>query len=298
MTKTDLMGGRTLPEDLRDLGVAVGQQPTTLNRARTVISGHPGTGKSTLIHGNPKAFILDIEGGGRTVVNPQPVRWPDWETIKTPPTFEDYRRIIRQLIDRKVAGKLQSVETIGIDTFDALLELWKRGACKEHGIENINDYRGGYGKGYDLGCETLFGLLDEVHRAGLGWCVLIHVIDRTVKVGNSDVVMSSLAIPEKFQGYLSRACEHMFFTDHATETVQLTKTVDLGGKKMEVPSGTETRSIRRLLCAPGHTLRGTRADDVKVRVPMIPEFVLPPKGAWGKLEEEYNAAVTRMIEGT
>ena len=52
-------------------------------------------------------------------------------------------------MDLKRTGRLPNIEMVGIDTFDALLDLWKRDVCKTHKLENVNDYRGGYGKGYE-----------------------------------------------------------------------------------------------------------------------------------------------------
>lgn len=300
----DLMTGQEIPAGLADLGVAVGWQPVPLNRSRLLLAGHPGTAKSSLLHNNPKAVVLDIEGGGRTVLEPRAVRWPNWKNIEDDraagkvvpsPCFEDFRAFTRKVIERKVAGKLPEVEMIGIDGFDAILDLWKRDACKEFKIENINDYRGGYGKGYDLGCETLFGLLDEIYRAGMGWCLLIHLVDRTIKVGNTDVTQTSLAVPEKFQGHLGRVVEHVLFLDHDTETVipqNETKLPD--GRTITTPGLPVVTSVRRVSCTPGTTLRGTQSNDPKVRVPMVPTFLLPKQNSWAKLEAEYNAALTRM----
>lgn len=300
MTTTDLMTGKQVPNrfaDLAGLGVVTGPQPTSLNQSRIALVGYTGTGKSSVIHSNPEALVMDLEAGGRTVSHPVAARFPDWDRITEPPTFATYRDKVRQAIQMKKDGQLTSIKMIGVDTLDALFELWKRDTCREHKLENINDYKGGFGKGYDLGCEAIFGLLDEIHRAGLGWAVLVHVVDRTIKVGNADMTISSLAIPEKFQGHLGRIVEHMFFLDHAVETVQPVKRITIPGstESVEVPDGPAvTRSIRRVLTTPGTALRGTRVNDAKVRVPMIPEVVLTPTNPWATLESEYNAAVGRM----
>lgn len=301
-TQTDLMTGQPIvaQNEAALLGCATGWQPVSLNRSRLAIAGHAGTGKSTILHSNPRAIILDIEKGGRTVADPQAPRWPDWKAVeegRAPvPDFQAFTDKIRQIVEAKRTGRLPNIDMVGIDTFDALFELWKRATCKLHELENINDYRGGYGKGYDLGCETLFGLLDEVNKVGMGWCVLIHLVDRTVKVGQVDVTQTSLAIPEKFQGYFARVLEHMLFMDFGTETIQKFNTVPINGIPTQIAAGSETRSIRRLMCTPGTMLRGSQANDPKVRVPIIPEIIVPKKGAWALLQTEYDAALKRMFE--
>lgn len=287
----DLMSGKEVPKDLSGIpGLCTGFRPKVLNTSKLVIAGLPGTGKSTLLHSNPHALVLDPEDGGRTAGIPEAIRYPDWEAVTRPPSLEDYLNTARNVIRLKSQGKLDSVQMIGIDTFDRLLELWDRDFCKRHSVESPGDACGGYGKGYLALKREIMSFLSEISHVGLGWCLLVHITDQIVRSGTTDRVMLKLTITGKMREIVFQESEHMLFMDSDVDRQEHFKPNPKGGSPVSL--GVTEKRIRKIVCEPGELKMGGQITDVKVRVPFPRELIVPQRGGWAVFDQAFNDAVS------
>lgn len=295
-TAIDMMTKKEVASDLLSLkGVSRGLRPAGINRSRIVLSGKPGTGKSTLIRSNPKAIILDFEDSGRTVASPESLRFgPDPES-NFYPTADEYRKFIDQLIARRAAGKTD-IDMVGVDSFDKMVECFSRDLCQKNKLESVGDYGGGHGKGYWIVRDEISTLLDQLYRAGYGWVLISHIVQKSIKDGENERLISSLSVSDTFKSFLWQNCEHMFFMDRDVKVVESAPEVrTVNGKQVTLPKKSETVKVRCLKTSPGGLWSGGITDDVKVRLPFDDNIQVPLKGGWQAVESAFDVALKRLI---
>ena len=284
-----------LAKDLLDIpGVSQGFDPVSANEGRYVFVGRPGCGKSTILHSNPHAFILDPEGGGKTVDDPQAGVFVVPKSIPPGEQAAAYKKMAERIIERKRNGKTD-IEMLGIDTIDKLIDIFLRDFCLNHNIDDPMEYKDGNGNAYTIVRKEIFGILDSAHRAGLGWTMLAHVTPKSKQVGGEVKMIQSLAVSDSFAIAIRRECEHMLFMEFATKTWTepgIKKVVK--GRTIEIPGDTRKEVIRVLRTVPGGIWKGETTNDVKVRVPFPDKTVVPRKEGWASLSQAYEAAVQEL----
>lgn len=288
-----------IPQDLAKLpGVSTGFRPVGVNRGRYVFTGRPGCGKSTLIHSNPKAFILDPEMGGNTVDDPRAICFtPDPDKTPEGETAAAYMTMVDTLIARRKKGA-KDIEMIVFDTIDELIEIFLRDFCLKHSLEDPLDYRSGEGNAYSIVRRDLFGILDRAYKAGFGWTVLAHVTPKTIRHGGEDRVVMSLSISDSFRNSLFRKCEHMMFLEYHTKTVTgPAKKVTLKGREIVVPGVSTQVECRILKTKPGGLWRGETTNEVKVRIPFPDATEIPSFEGWNVLSSVYDEAIRTLTQG-
>lgn len=290
--------GREIPKDLVGVkGLRAGFVIPTAQEMRLVITGQPGAGKSTLMNSNPHLLSLDPERGGDTVADPQALRW-------TPPPDTDpkvldkaYLAFADKIIARKLKGATD-IKMIGIDTLDEMISLFQRALCLREEVDDVGDIGGGHGKGYFIVRDAIFGMLDKVYRAGMGWIIIVHTATKTVMIGNEEKQMSGLAISSSYMRTVFQKCEHMMFVEHGIEKVPGGKEVTVvRGKKIERPGKAKLEKVRKLKTRPGGLWQGGDTNDVKVRVPLPEQMILPKVGGWNLLTKAYEKATKLLTQG-
>jgi hypothetical protein len=101
-----------------------------------VIAGHNGVGKTTWAASFPQVVILDLEDGSAHL---------DVERISSAsiPDLTAFRGVLAELLEMK-----HKYLNIAIDSVEALEGLIMDAVCKEGNVDSIEEYEGGYGKGY------------------------------------------------------------------------------------------------------------------------------------------------------
>lgn len=289
-----------IPSDLASLpGVTTGFRPVPVNRGRYVFTGRPGCGKSTLVHSNPKAFILDPEMGGNTVDDPRAICFtPDPDGTPEGETASAYMAMVDTLIARRKKGS-KDIEMIVMDTIDEMIEIFLRDFCLKHKLEDPLDYRSGEGNAYSIVRRDVFGILDRAYKAGFGWAVLAHVTPKTIRHAGEDRVVMSLAVSDSFRNAMFRKCEHMMFMEYHTKMVTAESTVrTIAGKKVTIPGGTSQEVCRILKTKPGGLWKGETTNDIKVRVPFPDSTEIPRLAGWDVVTKVYAEAIETLTQGT
>ena len=124
---------------------------TTKKRFRPVffcLYGPPGAGKSTFGSEMPNPIFLQPERGLDQITVPK---------FPVPKTFVEFYRQLVTLEEEE-----HGYQSIVIDTVDALeVLIWQR-VCDEGKVKSIEEYAGGYGKGYTRAREIYTGLLRQL----------------------------------------------------------------------------------------------------------------------------------------
>ncbi len=197
-------------------------------------------------------------------------------------------------MDKIVARKLRGADDIRmvcLDTIDEFIDIFLTALCLRKGVQDPIDLKDGSGNGYTIVRKSIFGMLNKIHRSGMGWAIIAHTRVKTVRVGGEDRQVSGLSISDSFKGAVFQKCEHMLFVEHGVETVVGKKEIKVvGGKRIEKPGVTKVIKVRKLKTRPGGLWQGGDTNDVKVRVPIQDEMILPPKGGWDMFTKAYEDA--------
>lgn len=288
-----------IPSDLAKIpGVTTGFRPVSVNRGRFVFTGRPGCGKSTLVHNNPKAFILDHDQGGNTVDDPRAIRYcPDPDKTPEGATADAYRNIVDVLIARRKKGA-KDIEMIALDTYDELIEIFLRDFCLKHKLEDPLDYKSGEGNAYSIVRRDIFEILNRAYRAGFGWAILVNVTPKVIRHGGEERTVLSLSVSESFANAVRKKCEHFMYLAYHTKTVKGPPTTrTIGGKKVTIPGETRKEECRLLKTKPGTLWAGETTDEVKVRIPFPDSTEIPRLGGWDVFTRVYDEAIQTLTKG-
>ncbi len=186
---------------------------------------------------------------------------------------------------------------IAIDTIDELISIFQQALCLREQCLDVGDVGGGHGKGYAIVRDSIFGMLDKIYRAGMGWALIAHTTVKSVQVGKDTKQVSMLAISDSYKRAVFQKCEHMLFTEHGVDVIKGPKEVKIvKGRKITKPGQTTTVECRKLKTRPGGLWQGGNTNDVKVRVPIEDEIILPELGGWDLFTKAYEDAVAILTK--
>lgn len=293
-----IISNREIPKDLQGIdGMRSGFVIPDVLAARIVISGEPGAGKSTFLNSNPFLLSLDPERGGDTAADPRALRFtppPETDPSQLDTAYTDF---VDKLIARKLKGA-NDIKMIALDTLDEFVDIFLTAICLRKGVLDPLDLNDGSGNGYTIVRKSIFGMLDKIHRAGLGWAIIAHTQVKTVRVGGEERQLSGLAVSNSFKGAVFQKCEHMMFIEHGVNMIPGKDEVKIVGGKTITRRGTPTaQKCRKIKTSPGGLWRGSETNDVKVRVPLQDEIILPKVGGWDLFTKAYEAAVVLLTKG-
>jgi hypothetical protein len=109
--------------------------------------------------------------------------------------------------------------------------------------------------------------------------------------------VSGLNVSDSFKGAVFQKCEHMLFVEHGVDVVKGPKEVKVvKGKRLEKEGKTESVKVRKLKTRPGGLWQGGDTNDVKVRVPIADELILPKVGGWDLFTKAYEDAIGLLTQ--
>src|SRR5262245_1439262 len=184
-------------------------QIRTKKRRRPIFAllyGPSGIGKSTLCASIPDIVMIPVERGLDQITVPK---------LDRPRTFEGFGRIIGAL-DPDDHG----YKAIGIDTVDALELLIFRRVCAEGKCRSIEEYAGGYGKGYMRARELWTGLLTKLTEMNERFNIILtaHSQLRTINdpVLNAGYDVHRIKVQEKSAEIIRQMVDLILFVNFET----------------------------------------------------------------------------------
>ena len=114
-----------------------------------ILYGVEGIGKTTFAAHWPKPLFIDVENGS----------WQLDVSRVVPGSYAEFKNIIQQ-----IAEDPQGFQTLVIDSADWLETMMIKHICMEAGINSIEKYEKGYGKGWTKLAEDWATLLDHLDR--------------------------------------------------------------------------------------------------------------------------------------
>lgn len=140
---------------------------------RIVIYGGPGIGKSTWAAGAPSPIFVPTEDGVRDI---------DCDKYPVANSLDEWEENLKDL-----ATQVESYKTVVVDSLDWLEGLVWRKLCEEDGVDSIEKYAKGYGKGYATASERFAAILRKLNwftTKGLHVVCICH--DKVQKVVDTE----------------------------------------------------------------------------------------------------------------
>jgi len=138
---------------------------------RLVLYGSEGIGKSTFASKFPDPLFIDVEGGTKQL---------DVARFPQPETWLQLLAMVDAVIEEP-----DTCRTLVIDTIDRAEALLSAQLLAEAGVESIEKYGGGYGKGYTAIQERmnkdLLNRLDRLIAKGVNVVLLAHAAMRKLE---------------------------------------------------------------------------------------------------------------------
>lgn len=259
-----------------------GFNPPDPDHLRIVVTGRPGSGKTSFAASNPRALLFDLEKGAGSVSDPACLRAILPSTSTAP--ADDLRKSVDSVLkEYRTSSQLrESLSTIVFDSFDAMVEMFLRDLRQKNNLEDAGDYKGGHGKGYFVVRDEIFGILDNIHRAGLGWVLIAHLSLKDV----NGVMVPALNVSKTFRDTLVRSRDLQFKMDCARAVKESTTK---SGAKVRLPS--KDPKDRQYVLITDTTTVAADYDGPKANVPLESGLVIPQHGGWAAFRAAYEKAV-------
>lgn len=293
-----LAEGKPLDERFTDLGVPSSVPATKPTKMLGMVSGLPGSGKTSLLLSCPDLFLLNLDGTTLPTIHPDQYQrvWPGLDeqghTISETGrrfdlSWETLQQKVNALVARAKANKPRP-ETVGIDTMAALTQLGMDYIVRNSNKDNWRDLHGqtAYDSLYGYILKTIHSLKD----VGYGVMLSCHIANKEVYITEEE----QQEVPKltMFPGLWSRLNWQLEASlVILRETVSEVTVRQRGDKEISVPTGrkVETRVI---------TATRKRYDGIARSKTPIGDIRVFPKDqsrAWSMLEEAFQEGLTTII---
>lgn len=168
------------------------------------IIGINGVGKTTWAASFPKALVLDLENGSNHL-DVARISGKDLQSL------EAVRNALKELIE-----KSHDFQTVVIDSVEALEALICDAVCVEGKVSSIEEYGGGYGKGYTRTREIMreiFVDLNSLRAKGMTSVLVAHTQVKTINdpVLNQSYDWVLMRANDKMAGLIKDLSDNVFF---------------------------------------------------------------------------------------
>jgi hypothetical protein len=178
-----------------------------------VIAGTNGVGKTTWAASFPGCLIIDLEkGSGHLDVARVPA-----DKIRN---LEEFRAILSEL-----ATTNHSYKTVAIDSAEALEGLISDAVCAEGQVDSIEQFDGGYGKGYVRSRELMreiFGDLRKLQAKDITTIIVAHtqVKTHTDPAANQTYDRVIMRCNDKMAALIRDLADNVFFATYKVFTTK------------------------------------------------------------------------------
>jgi len=187
--------------------IITGKKPTPV---KGIIYGVAGIGKTTFAAKWPKPLFLDVEQGSYQLDVARVV----------PKSYAEFKECIRQL-----QADAMGYQTLVIDSADWLEQMMVKHICIEAGINSIEKYEKGYGKGWNKLAEDWAQLLDQLDRLRIAKNMhILFIVHSKIKryepADDTGYDRYTLTLADRSADVLKKWSDLMLFVKYETFTVE------------------------------------------------------------------------------
>lgn len=175
----------------------------------TTLFGPNGVGKSSVVARAQLArpLLLDLENGSNYLTVPR---------VSDIKTFTDFNKALTE-----VEKEQHGFSLLGIDTVDVLEALLFEELLREGKVKSIEDYGGGFGKGYVRSREMMRGVMEQLRRIANRGIDVILVAHAQVKSHTDPTASASydrfvMRINDKMASIVKDLSDNVFFASYKT----------------------------------------------------------------------------------
>lgn len=240
-----------------------------------LLVGPPKAGKTTFAGGAPSPCFVQADEAGLSVLpedmpHAVPTAWD--RTPGSDPAELTVIGLVRSVLEGE-----HGYRTLVLDTVNRIELLLWRWICRIGQVDSIEQFGGGYGKGYTKALEEINRLIDMLHavkRRGMHWIAISHQVVKTAKdPTQDDYERAMMQLNEKAAGAWEGAADTIIYAQPEIQTFDhLNK--DQKGERRKVEITGRTIAVVK----PGRGIAAGSRD--LVRSPMIlswPEYEVQAK---------------------
>jgi hypothetical protein len=295
--------GETLKDVFRNISYS-GYHPTPVERSKALVLGLRKSFKTSYACSNPKAAILDWEGGANAVLNPKahifnlsntPVFSPGepeyeaeqiWLAI---PRWDRWLKIKSILLaDAKTPDP--QFHTVAWDSVDRFTDLMEALFLEEKGKEHMGDYKK-KGAGYNELAGRVMAEIDELEEARYGAIYNVHLVEKRIDEGDKTSYVPKVRLYDSiYKELLMRVEQIIQISLLKTKVPKVVERTLPDGRKISSKISVDKVCISlRTMPTPENRERGCRVQ--------IPDGIeLPLNGAYAAYAAEYNRQVKENTE--
>ena len=238
----EVAAGVSLDKRFEDLGVPQSELFSSPRRIFGMISGMPGTGKTSLVLSCDGSFVINVDRSSPPIPNPNVLQriWPgvnaEGQTIGLGGKpfvmkWEDMEGIIRTLKNKATSGAPRP-DMVVFDTLTGLVDL---------GIDylerkNQKDWKDMDGRAaYDDLYKLIIRTAGSLRGYGYGVYLICHIVSRIVQLGEQQFskIIPELTITDSFwkRIFWQLDMSAVATCDWTTETKEIPQTVTVGGQE-------------------------------------------------------------------
>jgi hypothetical protein len=196
-------------------GITYGIQPKPIF---CLIHGLDGVGKTTWACGAPKPVFLGLESG------------TNQSNVARLPKPESLGEFLNQLAGlQKQEHPFKSIVIDSIDWLEPL--IWKQ-VCAEGQVKTIEDYGGGFGKGYTRALEIWRGVLRQLDELALRYHVILIAHSKIKRFDDPQLPSGYdryiLQLNDQAAAAVRQAVDAVLFASFKEKVKQVSKTVGKG----------------------------------------------------------------------
>ena len=286
-----------VPARYAGLGVEIGFDPTKFDRLRIILAGLSGSGKTSLVAGDPHTLLLDFDRAANNAFGARAARAPLT-------TWEEYEKLRDALCEDRKANSANCPWTrVTFDTTDAFMTLLDqhlivdtnkaRVANGNRAIDTMTEF-GQEGAGYTKLSAAIRREIATFEQAGFAWTLVCHLKKEIEKIGEDTIVRNrAVLFPSSWTPLASTSdLIGVIGAESRSRKKQVVQTLP-NGTKRTVDAGVETYYVHTL------DIKGVAQanDNVAKRrlLDLEASFDIPPVGGWDVACRGYNEAITALL---
>jgi len=269
-----------IPAAYRQLGATIGYNPPPVKAIRVLLVSREGCGKTTFLNSIPRTLVLDFEHSAEYVRHP----------ISGRLHVESYEHLqsVYQLLQTDAKANNRAFDRVCFDSVDEMVEMYSVSLSQEKDVECIEEF-GQKGAGHSLLRRRVLHDIEALYYAGYSWLVAGQLREKQISVRGKDLTVWRESMPPGLAAALRYKCDFFMTVNTLRQDTPIFKDQIIGGQKVRIQQGTETKVSFQLTTLSSEEINGKR------RV-VVDGLDIPERSGWQVFADAYTKATQALAK--